>query len=139
MIITDIYGQLRRDEGEKLRLYVDTKGKTTIGVGRNLTDDGISKDESDLMLKNDVGSSITKLYTRLPFFQALDAVTKGVLINMEFNMGFQKLEEFQKFLYAIAQGDNETASAELLNSLYAKEVGDRAVRLAQQVRTRVWV
>lgn len=138
MIITDIYGQLRRDEGEKLFPYVDTVGKTTIGIGRNLTDDGISQPESQIMFSNDVTKWISTLNTRLPYFQALDAVTKGVLINMCFNMGFKGLETFEKFLYALAHDDRETAAKELLNSKFHGEVGERADRLAQQLRSGVW-
>lgn len=139
MIVTDIYTQLRRDENEKLFPYVDTDGKTTIGIGRNLTDDGISPDESQMLFRNDTTKFITTLNNRLPYFQNLDITTKGVLINMCFNMGFKGLETFEKFLYAVAHGDRETAAKEILDSKFHLETGDRAVRLAQQLRTGVWV
>lgn len=139
MIISDIYTQLRRDEGEKLFPYIDTKGKTTIGIGRNLTDCGISRDEMQVLFGNDTAKWITTLNEKLPYFQNLDAATKGVLINMCFNMGFEKLSGFHMFLYALSQNDRETAAKEMVNSLWYKEVGDRAVRLVQQIRNGVWV
>lgn len=43
-----LLSELSRDEGRRLKPYLDTVGKTTIGVGRNLTDVGISEDECDL-------------------------------------------------------------------------------------------
>jgi lysozyme len=50
----DIYEQIKRDEGIRLKLYIDTVDKATIGCGRNLTDVGISQDEVFLLLYNDV-------------------------------------------------------------------------------------
>jgi lysozyme len=137
--ITDIYSQLRRDEGVRPFPYTDTAGKLTIGVGRNLTDDGLSNDEIEYLLDADVDKAGRNLRTRLPWLTNLDVVRQGVLLNMCFNLGFSKLEEFSKFLAACAQGDWATAAEEMKNSAWAREVGDRAVRLEEQMRTGVWV
>jgi lysozyme len=137
--ITDIYSQLRRDEGMRPFPYTDTAGKLTIGVGRNLTDDGLLQNEIDFLLGNDVANVTEELLDRLPWFKSLDDARQGVLLNMCFNLGFPKLEEFAKFLAACAQGDWSTAADEMKNSAWAREVGDRAVRLEEQMRTGVWV
>jgi lysozyme len=134
----DIHEQLQRDEGLRLRPYVDTVGKTTIGYGRNLIDKGISADEANVLLRNDVQEASEELNRRLPWFAAVDEVRQGVLVNMCFNMGFVSLEEFTKMIAAVAQGDWNLASQEMLNSLWAREVGDRATRLAEQMRLGIW-
>ena len=46
--------QLRLHEGVEHKPYVDTVGKTTIGVGRNLDDVGLTDDEIDYLLDNDI-------------------------------------------------------------------------------------
>jgi lysozyme len=135
----DILSQLRRDEGVKNFPYTDTVGKLTIGVGRNLTDVGISDEEMDILLLNDVKKVIDNLMNRLPWFRTLDEVRQAALTNMTFNLGFRGVEGFPAMLRALAQGDWDGAAAEMLDSLWAKEVGDRAVRLAQQIRTGEWV
>ena len=134
----DIFAQLRRDEGLRLWPYVDTVGKITIGYGRNLSDNGISKDEAEGMFQSDVQKAQAVLYARLPWFQALDAARQGVLLNMAFNMGFNKLEEFQNLLIAAAQGDWNEAAKQMMDSLWAKQVGDRAIRLAHQMLDGQW-
>lgn len=134
----DVFDQLRTDEGLRLHPYVDTVGKTTIGYGRNLIDKGISTDEANVLLKNDVDEVIATLQNRLPWFQALDEVRQAVLVNMCFNMGFNGLEEFTKMLTAAAQGNWELASQEMLDSVWAKQVGARATRLSQQMLTGNW-
>lgn len=134
----DILTQLRRDEGVRNFPYTDTVGKLTIGVGRNLTDVGLSDEEIDILLRADINKVILQLNTKLPWYQNLDPVRQGVVINMAFNMGFRSLEGFPLFLRAMAQGNWDVASDEMLDSLWAKQVGDRAVRLATQIRTGEW-
>ncbi|WP_338862869.1 hypothetical protein IHE31_08125 [Mycetohabitans rhizoxinica] len=75
---------LSRDEGRRLKPYLDTAGKTTIGVGRNLTDVGISEGECSLLLENDVMRSIMWLDRHLPWWRSLDAVRQRVIINIRF-------------------------------------------------------
>src|SRR4029077_11613825 len=135
----DIFEQLRRDEELRLKPYADTVGKTTIGYGRNLTDKGISPVEAETFLDNDVRETTQLLIERLPWFPSLDPVRQGVLVNMCFNLGFEGLEKFPKFLMACAQGDWNTAAEEMHNSLWDREVGNRAVRLEEQMRTGEWV
>src|ERR1035437_39706 len=81
-------------EGLKNKPYIDTIGKLTIGVGRNLTDKGVSQSEIDLMLSNDIGEVIQSIQNK-PYFVAIngDDVRSRVLIEMAFNMGFKRSEE----------------------------------------------
>ncbi len=135
----DIREQLQRDEGIQFHPYVDTVGKTTIGVGRNLIDKGITADEAYILLQNDIAEVEANLRHRLPWFDSLNTARQGVLTNMAFNMGFNGLEEFTKMLAAAAQGNWIEASQEMLNSQWAKQVGDRSRRLAEQMITGAWV
>ena len=48
---------LTRHEGRRPFPYLDTAGKLTIGVGRNLTDRGLSSAEIDLLLANDIAAA----------------------------------------------------------------------------------
>jgi lysozyme len=139
MPVDSISSQLRRDEGVRQFPYVDTVGKTTIGVGRNLTDVGLSDAEIDFLLSNDIQKVLNQLQARLPYFEALDPARQGVLINMAFNLGFAGLEGFPRMLSAFAQGDWERAASEMLESRWATQVGARAERLAEQTRTGQWV
>jgi lysozyme len=117
-----------------LKPYLDTVGKTTIGVGRNLTDVGISDVECNLLLENDVIRSIMWLDRHLPWWRSLDAVRQRVMINMVFNMG-GKLLTFANTLAAMQRGDYEAAANSMLASKWATQVGARAQRLASMVRT----
>ena len=119
------------DEGVKLLPYIDTVGKTSIGCGRNLTDRGISKSESDFMLSNDIDLIVSQLNKSLPWWVNLSEPRQRVLCNMLFNLGLHKLLAFTNTLAFIKSGDYENASKSMLNSNWAKQVGNRANRLAK--------
>jgi hypothetical protein len=57
-------------------------------------------------------------------------------LNMTFNLG-DRLLGFRKALAAVQAGDWSTAAAEMLDSQWAAQVGPRAQRLAEAMRTGV--
>lgn len=133
-----IRDQLIRDEGLRLHPYRDSVGKLTIGVGRNLDDVGISNSEAALLLDNDINDVVKRLETAFPWTAVLDDARKGVLINMAFNLGLQGLAAFKNFLTAVQAGDYLKARDEMLDSIWAEQVGPRAQRLAIQMETGNW-
>ena len=136
--ISNIADQLRRDEGTRLKPYTDSVGKLTIGVGRNLTDKGITQDEANALLAGDIESARQELYQNLPWTINLDEVRRGVLVNMTFNLGIGGLLQFKNTLAHIQKGEWENAAADMLVSKWAEQVGPRAHRLALQVTSGVW-
>jgi lysozyme len=127
--------QLRLHEGERLKLYRCTAGKLTIGVGRNLEDRGISREESAYLLLNDVQEAEQTLAKALPWFTQLDDVRQRVLIDMAFNLGAQGLLEFRRTLEAVRTGRYQQAATMMLESRWAGQVGQRAQRLSQMMAT----
>lgn len=126
--------ELTRDEARKLRIYTDTVGKVSGGIGRNLTDKGFRDNEVDLMYANDIADTEAFLDRNLPWWRGLDDVRQRVLMNMAFNMN-SRLLGFVQFLAAAERADWQTSAAEMLDSVWARQVGARAQRLAQMMRT----
>lgn len=140
-MITDIKSQLRRDEGEILHAYADHLGYLTIGVGRLIDDrkgGGITLAESALLLENDVSKREASLRKYLPWFDALDPVRRGALLNMSFQMGVDGLLAFKNTLEMIRKGDYAGAAKGMLVSKWAEQTPERAHRLAEQMKTGVW-
>ncbi|PRG76124.1 lysozyme [Burkholderia multivorans] len=129
-----LMAELTRDEGRRLKPYVDTVGKTTIGVGRNLTDVGISDAECDTMLSNDVDRTVAGLDRNLSWWRQLDTVRQRVVVNMAFNMQAGLLT-FVNTLAAMKRGDYAAAADGMLASKWATQVGARATRLAAMMRS----
>ncbi|MCX8566749.1 MAG: lysozyme [Glomeribacter sp. 1016415] len=129
-----LVSELKRDEGERFKPYFDTVGKITIGVGRNLTDGGISENECEILLHNDIARTLQWLDRHLPWWRTLKAVWQRVLIHMAFNLGGHLLT-FVHTLDAMQRNDYTAASNEMLASKWANQVGQRAQRLANMMRT----
>lgn len=125
---------LIRQEGIRLKPYVDTVGKTTIGCGRNLTDNGIEESEAYMMLDNDIIKATLEAQ-KLPMFTKLDPVRQDVLINMAFNLGLPRLKHFVKMLAALSDGNWEEAAIQMQDSKWAMQVGNRAIELAVMIRS----
>jgi lysozyme len=112
--------QLERHEGRRRFPYVDTVGKLSIGVGRNLTDRGLSDDEIDYLLMNDVRECHIDL-CGYEWWAGLDDVRRNVLIEMRFQLGPSGFRAFKATLAAVAIGDYAKASAQMLRSKVARE------------------
>jgi lysozyme len=129
-----LISELRRDEGVRLKPYRCTAGKLTIGVGRNLDDVGITPEEADHLLRNDVARVCADLDARLPWWRGLDEVRQRVLVNMGFNLGIAGLLGFKNTLRSVETGDYLGAAQGMLSSKWAHQVGPRAERLALMMR-----
>lgn len=131
----DLRNVLTTDEGVRLKPYVDTMGKLTIGIGRNLTDTGITPEEAEAMLIHDCQIAVADLLRVFPFVNDLNGPRQIVLASMCFNLGIARLAKFQKMWAAIEKGNFTQASIEMLDSAWASQVGARAMRLAETMHS----
>jgi lysozyme len=136
-----LLNDLRRDEGCRLTAYRDSGGVWTIGYGHtgpevhaNLT---WTQAEAESHLAIDAGSAQRGLDTAIPWWRQLDDVRQDVLAEMAFNLGVEGLMGFTRMLKALGDDDYPAASAAMLLSKWANQVGDRATRLAAMMRTGV--
>ncbi len=145
-MINNVIDQLMRDEGFRADVYVDTIGKRTCGYGHNLDENPLSdltfpitEVQAVQILGADVERISRFLVQSLPWVTTLDDARYGVLQNMAFNMGVNGLLGFHRTLADVQAGAYATAAADMKDSAWYNEVGDRAVRLVQQMGTGEWV
>jgi lysozyme len=140
-----LVGILIDDEALRLKPYDDAtgkelkpgdtlKGNITIGIGRNLSGVGISKSEAFMLNGADIDKAEAQLDNALPWWRSMSERRQIVLLSMCFNMGINKLLGFVRTLAYMKQGEYKLAADGMLNSLWAKQVGDRAKRLADMMR-----
>lgn len=134
--VETVLRDLRSDEGLRLKPYVDSVRKQTIGYGHNLDDLGISERMADFMLAEDFTNTLTELNEQLPWWKNLTESQRRRLMNMAFNLGLPRLLKFEKMLKALRKGNGERAAAEALDSKWAKQVGTRAWRIAALYHNR---
>ena len=147
----DFIQKLIAHEGLRLEVYKDSLGIDTIGIGRNLEDRGITKEELDWMdipnmaivhtmgiteadamylAENDVQIVEEELVRAHPCVNKLDAVRQLVVMDMAFNMGVPRLCKFKNMWNAIHEENYIAAAKEMLDSRWAIQVKSRSTKLA---------
>lgn len=141
--------QLIRDEAYRMLAYDDANGKNivpgsavvghpTVGIGRCLDKEGITKSEALYLLDNDIKIKTAEVIQRIPWTVRLDDVRRAAFVNMSFNMGVDGLLKFRNALEFTRVGNYAEAKKAFLDSLWRKQVGARADRLTEQILTGVW-
>lgn len=144
MDVPQLLKELERDEGFRLKPYDDATGKElkpgdtlqgfiTIGIGVNLSE-GLTYNEAMTLSAGRVARAERDARRALPSFDDLSEARKRALVNMSFNLGLPRLLGFKNMLAALAAHDYERAAAEALKSVWARQVGDRAQRIATMIR-----
>ena len=131
---------IKRHEGLNLMPYNDTVGELTIGYGHNLDANGITVDIAELLLEKDIEIAINELQKifivnhrpNKKFY--LNRTRENVLINMSFNLGYNGLLGFKRMWEALKAGDFDKAAVEMLDSKWARQVGNRAIELAELMK-----
>ena len=132
--------QLKIDEGCRLTAYQDTVGVWTIGYGHTggvKKGDKITQKEAEEFLLEDTLEAARDASTLPVGFDGLNAVRQSVLINLAFNLGLTRLLNFKRFLAAVQVRDFDRAALEMLDSKWAGQVGQRAIRLAKLMKQGV--
>lgn len=133
---------LTSEEAVRFKLYLDSLGVPTIGVGHNLRDKPISQRAVDVIFDDDVTDVETDLDRACAWWRQMDDVRQRVLADMCFNMGLPTLLTFKRTLLAMQQGQYALAADFMMESLWSRQVGDgpggkfdRAERLSAMMRT----
>lgn len=129
--------QLIQHEGLRLKPYQDIKGILTIGVGRNIEEVGITREEALYLLENDIGRVVREFDKALPWWRNLDEVRQRVLVDMGFNLGLSRLLGFKNMLAALQKNDFTEAAAEMESSKWFEQTKTRAERLTRMMEKGV--
>jgi len=147
MNIEALREQLKIDEGVKYEIYKDHLGYPTFGIGHLITEndpehgkpDGteISEDRVNEIFETDVAKFVSESKILFPDLDELPDVAQQVIVNMAFNMGRPRLSKFKNFIAGVNDRDWTRAAEEMMDSRWATQVGDRAIRLRNQILTLV--
>jgi len=127
---------LIKHEDLKLKPYICPAGHLTIGVGRNIEENGISEDEAMYLLRNDIIRVEKELKEIFPDFDELPYNVKLVLIDMDFNLGKTRFLTFKNMIQAVKERNWEAMIREMKNSKWCEQVEERCeddVKLIEEV------
>jgi len=143
MNIDKLREQLKIDEGVRYEIYNDHLGYPTCGIGHLIVEGDeehgkpigteVSSDRVNELFDKDVSKFVEETKKVFPDLEDKPEEVQQVAINMCFNLGEPRLSKFKKFIAAVNEENWETAAAEMLDSRWAQQVGERAVRLSKRI------
>lgn len=125
---------LKRDEGYEIYPYDCLAGKTTIGVGWNLTDNGLPEDIIENLFERSIETAIKDCAGIFKTWHMIPDMKQVVLANMSFQLGRSRLSKFKKMIKAVNEEDWSEAAHQMLDSRWANQTPDRANRLVAIMR-----
>jgi lysozyme len=132
----EIKEEIKKHEGYRETVYMDSVGIPTGGYGHAFLDGSkLPALVCEMLFEQDY--NIAKQdYEFLANREGLDLdpVRRGVLINMLFNMGINRVSKFKKMMAALSNKAWGLAADEMLDSKWARQVGKRATYLAERMR-----
>jgi lysozyme len=133
----DVKALIEDHEKRMKKAYRCSAGKTTIGVGRNLDDVGLSDDEIDYLYENDI-KRVNQALAQYPWVAGLSEVRRAACQDLMFNLGPTRFAGFVKFIQAMGAGRYESAAAELKDSRWYGQVGRRGPRICSMILNNRW-
>ena len=134
-----LYEEIRADEGEILKVYEDHLGYATIGIGHLVTTKDeefgkptgtpITHERSRALFDNDVDCAIKDCERLFPQWHNWPEEIHLILVNMAFNLGATRLAKFKNMHNMLSQGKWKEAAEEGRDSLWYRQVTNRAERL----------
>ena len=129
---------IKTHEELRLKPYLDTVNKLTIGYGHNLDDRAITEFQALDLLQGDLVEALKDAQSLFKNFDKLNEARQGVIINMSFNLGKSRLSKFKKFIAAVDKGDWPLAVKEMLDSLWARQLPNRSEELSNIMQRGEW-
>ena len=133
---------VKKHEGYRNKVYLDSLGKRTVGVGHLCVEDFWVDDreypEDMLMniLKDDLKNAIQGAERLLKDCHILDSLAREIIIEMVFQLGETGVSKFKNMLKALKEGpDYKTAAIEMLDSRWAKQTPNRAKKMSDSMRS----
>lgn len=123
-----------RSPALRYKLYKRWDDIMIMSIGRDFYNVGISEVEAMTMLLNDVARVKQELKATLPVYLHLNEKRQEVLINMCFNLGINRFLKFKRMFVALESSDYTEAAKEMLDSRWARQVGNRSKELAEKMR-----
>lgn len=123
--------KIKREEGFNGREYLDHLGKPTIGYGTLLP---LNDEESTLLLEHRLHKMMEALHKAKPFIVHLDENRQNALYEMAYQLGVRGLLNFSKMWEALERNNYAEASAQALDSIWAKQTPNRAKRVAEIIK-----
>jgi len=134
---------VKKHEGYRNKVYLDTLGKRTVGVGHLCVEDFWEDDKEYeekfllTILEHDLKTAIKASERLCSNCPDIDDLAKEIIIEMVFQLGETGVSKFKNMWKALEQSPPEysVAASEMLDSRWAKQTPRRAKEMSDHMRS----
>ena len=136
--------ELKRDEGCEYKIYNDHLGYATFGIGHLITENDpehgqslgteVLEDRVIEAFEFDIETVLEDCKILYYDFHSLPEEVQRIIANMMFNMGRTRLSKFRNMKSNIDRRDWNAAADEMVDSIWYRQVTNRANRLVERMR-----
>ena len=144
MNIEQLREELKRDEGCVNSIYLDHLNLPTTGIGHLINEwdeeygkpvgTPVSEERVNDLFDKDIQVTIDECKVLYDNFDDLPEEAQLIIANMMFNLGRPRLTKFRKMYEAVMDANWIEAAIQMEDSLWAKQVPNRAERLCDRMR-----
>ena len=127
-----LIADIKAHEGYSKKVYKDTLGYDTIGIGFLVSSLELDEDVCDIILERRLKKNEAVLQRKMTYYSKLPIEVQNIIQNMYYQLG-NRLFNFVKTLHYIESGKWRAASVEMLDSLWAKQTPNRAKELSERM------
>jgi len=146
MDIEKLISDLQRDEGWRPYLYNDAngskivpgytvRGHPTLAWGFALDVSPFTQSEAMPVLESRARDKWREVCIAIPWIESAPEPVQRGIANMAYNMGTTTLLKFNVFLSLLQQEKYEEAADDLATTLWFRQVGNRAIRIQELIRS----
>ena len=142
--IDTITADLVKHEGMVFKIYLDSEGYKTFGVGHLIKSGDpefglpvgtpVSEERVLDAFREDLAVTIAECEKLFPEIGSYPDEVQCILVNMTFNLGRPRLSKFKKMIKAVEENDWNRAADEMMNSKWYRQVKTRGVELVERMR-----
>ena len=136
--------EIMADEGVKYEIYLDHLGYPTVGIGHLIKPNDqeygkpigtkVTSERVGELFIADAESAIKDCKKLFNNFDTIPEDIQHVLVNMMFNLGYTRFSKFKNFKAALDVRDWKKAAIEGQDSLWYRQVPNRARRLMERLK-----
>ena len=144
MNIEQLREELKRDEGCVYSVYLDHLNLPTTGIGHLINEwdeeygkpvgTPVSEERVNDLFDKDIQVTLDECKVLYDNFDDLPEEAQLIIANMMFNLGRPRLTKFRKMYEAVMDANWIEAAIQMEDSLWAKQVPNRAERLCNRMR-----
>ena len=131
-----LLASIKKHEGFRDRVYDDSLGIPTIGYGFAIKDLVLDEDLAEQILLRKLEDLMLRVNKKFTWWSKSPDIIRDVVMEMCYQLGVSGFSKFKKTIDHLENERYKKASAEMLDSKWAKQTPNRAIEISNLVKAQ---